>query len=101
MEQDFLFNPDEPALALLPATESAVYDLMGVWTPANPEWDILRVGGERGKSIDTARFMNQVAARTDTQTIPSRRARSGPPTSRMKSGSPQTTSCSRARDNPT
>src|SRR5581483_7521945 len=33
--------------------------------------------------------------------MPSWRARSGPPTSRMKSGSPQTTSWSRARDNPT
>lgn len=31
----------------------------------------------------------------------SRRAKSGPPTSLMKSGSPQTTSWSRARDRPT
>lgn len=62
MEQNSLFNPDGSALAVLPATPSAVYDLMGVWMKAHPEWEVLRVGCERGKSIDTAHFMNEVAA---------------------------------------
>jgi hypothetical protein len=60
--QELLFNPDGPALSVLPAAQSAVYDLMGAWIPAHPEWDILRVAGERGKSIDTPRFMNEVSA---------------------------------------
>jgi Barstar (barnase inhibitor) len=62
VEQELLFNPDGPALSVLPATPSAVYDLMGAWIPAHPEWDILRVGGERSKSIDKPRFMNEVSA---------------------------------------
>jgi hypothetical protein len=62
VQQELLFNPDGPALSVLSATPSDVYNLMGVWTPAYPEWDILRVGGEREKSIDTPRFMNEVAA---------------------------------------
>lgn len=42
MEQEFLFNPDGPALAILPATPSAVCDLMA----------FLRVASERAKSIE-------------------------------------------------
>jgi hypothetical protein len=35
---------------------------MYAWIPPHPEWDILRVGGEREKSIDTPRLMNEVSA---------------------------------------
>jgi hypothetical protein len=62
MDQELLFNPDGPALSVLPATPSEVYDLMIAWGPTHPEWDILRVGGERSKSIDKPRFMNEVSA---------------------------------------
>jgi len=62
VEQELLFNPDGPALSVLPATPSEVYDLMFGWKPKHPEWDILRVGGERLKSIDKPRFMNEVSA---------------------------------------
>ncbi|MBJ7336659.1 barstar family protein [Mycolicibacterium sp.] len=62
MEHNILFNPDGPALAVLPATPSTVFDLMGTWMTQHPEWEILRVGGERGKFSATTGFMNEVAA---------------------------------------
>ena len=62
MEQSTLFNPDGPALAVLPATPSAVFNLLDTWMTQYPEWEILRVGGERGRSSTTARFMQEVAA---------------------------------------
>jgi hypothetical protein len=62
VDQEQLFNPDGPALSILSAAPSEVYNLMGGWADAHPEWDILRIGGERERSIDTPRFMNQAAA---------------------------------------
>lgn len=52
MEQEFLFNPDGPALAILPATPSAVRDLMGVSSGRRRACEVNR----------TPRFMNEVAA---------------------------------------
>ena len=55
-----LFNVDGPALSLLAATPSQVCDLMLAWIPARPEWNILRVRGER--SADKQRFFGELAA---------------------------------------
>jgi len=55
-----LFNPDGPALSLLAATPWQVCNLMLAWIPAHPEWDILRVRGE--KATDEARFFDELAA---------------------------------------
>jgi RNAse (barnase) inhibitor barstar len=60
VEQELLFNPDGPALSLLVATPSDVANLLMVWTPAHPEWDVLRVRGT--KSSDEARFFDELAA---------------------------------------
>ena len=62
MKQELLFNPDGPALSILPATPSAVYDRMIAWNSAYPEWDIRRVGSERSQTVDKPRFMNEVSA---------------------------------------
>ncbi|MBP1819325.1 barstar family protein [Mycobacterium sp. OAE908] len=55
-----LFDPDGPALSVMGATPSTVADHLIAWTPAHPEWDILRVRGP--KSFDEARFFDEVAA---------------------------------------
>jgi barstar (barnase inhibitor) len=62
VEHSDLFSPEVSGLAVLPATAPVVYDLMGAWMSAHPEWEILRVAGERDKSADTPRFMREVAA---------------------------------------
>ena len=55
-----LFNPDGPVLSVLAATPSTVANLLMAWTPAHPEWDILRVRGN--KSPNDVRFFDEVAA---------------------------------------
>jgi RNAse (barnase) inhibitor barstar len=60
MKEDLLFNPDGPALSVLAATPSTVANHLTAWTPAHPEWDILRVRGT--KSSDEARLFDELAA---------------------------------------
>jgi hypothetical protein len=62
MKQELLFNADGPALSILSATPSSVYDLMIGWNTACPEWDIRRVGGERSRTVNKPSFMNEVSA---------------------------------------
>lgn len=56
MKQELLFNPDGPALSVLSATPSSVYDLSIGWNTAHPEWDIRRVAGERSRAVNEAQF---------------------------------------------
>jgi len=60
MGEHLLFNPDGPALSVLPATPSQVCTLMMAWIPAHPKWDIPRVRGN--KSPDDPRFFDELAA---------------------------------------
>lgn len=57
---ELLFNADGPALFVLPATPFTVTNLMMAWTPAHPQWDILRVRGH--KSPDDSRLFDELAA---------------------------------------
>ena len=60
IDDKHLFNPEGPALSLLAATPSDVANLLMAWTPAHPQWDIVRVRGR--KSSDEARFFDELAA---------------------------------------
>jgi RNAse (barnase) inhibitor barstar len=60
MQEHLLFNPDGPAVSVLAATPVTVATHLMAWTPAHPEWDILRVRGT--KSSDDARFFDELAA---------------------------------------
>lgn len=62
MKQESLFDPDGPALSVLSATPSSVYNLLLDWNTAQPEWDIRRVGGERSRTVNKPSFMNEVSA---------------------------------------
>lgn len=62
MKQELLFNTDGPALSILSATPSSVYDLMIGWNSEYPEWDIRRVGCERSRAVNKPSFMNEVSA---------------------------------------
>ena len=57
---ELLFNPDGPALSVLAATPSEVANLTMAWTATQPQWDILRVRGN--KSRDQASFFDELAA---------------------------------------
>ena len=57
---ELLFNPDGPALSVLAATPFAVANLTMAWTDAQPQWDILRVRGN--KSRDKPTFFDEMAA---------------------------------------
>jgi RNAse (barnase) inhibitor barstar len=60
MDDEHLFNADGPALSLLTASPSTVANLLMAWTPAHPQWDILRVRGR--KSCDDANFFDELGA---------------------------------------
>jgi RNAse (barnase) inhibitor barstar len=60
VQQELLFNPDGPALSVLAASPSAVANHLMAWTPAHPEWDILRVRGT--KSSDEACLFDELGA---------------------------------------
>lgn len=62
MKHELLFNPDGPAISVLSAAPSSVYDHLIEWNPEHPEWDIRRVGGERSKTVNKPSFMNEVSA---------------------------------------
>jgi len=62
MKQELLFNPDGPAVSVLSATPSSVYNHLIEWDPAYPEWDIRRVAGERSRTVNKPSFMNEVSA---------------------------------------
>jgi hypothetical protein len=57
---EHLFNPEGRALSVLAATPYQVCNSMLARIPAHPEWDILRVRGE--KATDDARFFDELAA---------------------------------------
>jgi RNAse (barnase) inhibitor barstar len=60
MNAHLLFNHEGPAVSVLAATPFTVAKHLMAWTPAHPEWDVLRVRGD--KSPDEARFFDEVAA---------------------------------------
>ncbi len=60
MQERKLFTPDGPALSVLAATPFTVANHFMAWTPAHPEWDVLRVRGT--KSPDDGRFFDELAA---------------------------------------
>lgn len=60
MQEHLLFNPEGPAVSVLAATPFTVGKFLMAWTPAHPEWDVLRVRGT--KSSDDARFFDELAA---------------------------------------
>jgi len=62
MTPELTFDPNGPALSILSATPSSVYDLMINWIHKHPEWAIRRVGCERSKTFSTPSFMNEVSA---------------------------------------
>jgi hypothetical protein len=55
-----LFNPDGPALTILAATPVTVANHLMTWTPAHPEWDVLRIRSK--KSPDDPHFFDELAA---------------------------------------
>ncbi len=60
MKENLLFNPDGPAVSVLAATPFTVAKHLMAWTPAHPEWDVLRVRGAKSKT-DTL-FFDELAA---------------------------------------
>ena len=62
MKQESLFNPDGPAISVLSASPSSVYNHLIEWNTAHPDWDIRRVGGERSRTANKPGFMNEVSA---------------------------------------
>jgi RNAse (barnase) inhibitor barstar len=60
MDEQAPFDPDGPALSALAATPATVADLMLQWSPAHPDWDILRVRGE--KAVTSAGFFDELGA---------------------------------------
>lgn len=47
MDHHRLFTIDGPALLVLPASPSDVADLMIGWLQDHPDWQVLRVRGEK------------------------------------------------------
>jgi hypothetical protein len=60
MDHSALFTITGPALFALAAAPSAVSDRITAWISANPDWQILRVRGDRSR--DEEHFMTEVAA---------------------------------------
>lgn len=60
MREDLLFNFDGPPLSVLVATPFEVANHLMAWTPAHPEWDVLRVRAT--KSHDDDQFFDELAA---------------------------------------
>jgi RNAse (barnase) inhibitor barstar len=60
MQENLLFDPEGPAICILTAPPFEMANYLMAWTPAHPEWDILRVRGT--KSANEASFFDELAA---------------------------------------
>ncbi|GAC1467041.1 MAG: hypothetical protein PVSMB1_16190 [Gemmatimonadaceae bacterium] len=60
MQEHLLFNPAGPAVSVLAATLLTVANHLMAWTPAHPEWQVLRIRSK--KSPDDPHFFDELAA---------------------------------------